>query len=67
MLGFTPFTLSMALSLIALAAVFAYLSLRKSVVDIGNGVGQLPCMSLCYSIADTRLTLFQPVMGYNSA
>lgn len=41
-LTLTPSTLSLALSFIALAVVFAYLGLRRSVVDTGNGVGRLP-------------------------
>lgn len=68
-LTFTPFTLTMALTLIALAAVFAYSVWRRSILDTGNKVGRLPCMifvSLQF-IHDTRLTLFHPVMGYNSA
>ena len=58
-LTITPFTLSIAFSLIATAAVIVHLYLRTSavVVDIGNGVGRLPCMILRHSVDDTRLTL----------
>lgn len=34
------------ISLIALAALFAYLDWRRSAVDIGNGVGRLLCMTV---------------------
>jgi len=40
----TPFNFSIAFVLIALAAAFAYLGLRRSAVEVGNGVGRLPFM-----------------------